>query len=170
MANPTEPHSRLARIHRESTHTRRSFLLGASTTLFAASHTSLFAAAFAPDHAESPLKIESVELIEFHGRYTDEAGVNRQQQVNPLDIYDDLRPAPYTDKPSGTREVAASAVYLRIRTAGGPEGLYGPIEKMQQSLSTMIFARSSSAKTRSPAKHSGTRCIVPTATRAMASS
>ena len=90
-----------------------------------------FAAAFAPAPGQSdgPLKIEAVELIELHGRYTDAAGVNGQQQVNPEDVYDNLRPAPYQDKPSGTKEVQTSAVYLRIRTGGGIEGLYGPIEK-----------------------------------------
>ena len=74
-------------------------------------------------------KIEAVELIELHGRYTEEAGVNEQQQVNPEDVYDSLRPEPYRDHPSGKKEVHTSAVYLRIRTASGLEGLYGPIEK-----------------------------------------
>jgi L-rhamnonate dehydratase len=99
--------------------------------MYAASRTHLFATALAPlpDYADRPLKIEAVELVELHGRYTDTAGINKQQQVTPLDIYDDLRPVPYTDKPSGSKEVLATAVYLRIRTAGGPDGLYGPIEK-----------------------------------------
>jgi L-rhamnonate dehydratase len=110
---------------------RRCFLLGAAATAFAASRTNLMAAALAPlpDHADGPLKIEAVELVELHGRYTDAAGVNRQQQVSPLDIYDDLRPVPYTDKPSGSKEVFTTAIYLRIKTAGGIDGLYGPIEK-----------------------------------------
>jgi L-rhamnonate dehydratase len=110
---------------------RRRFLLGAAATAFTMGHTNLLTAALAPspDRTDGPLKIEAVELIELHGRYTEEAGVNRQQQVNPLDIYDDLRPAPYTDKPSGSKEVLTTAIYLRIRTAGGIDGLYGPIEK-----------------------------------------
>ncbi len=110
---------------------RRSFLFGAAATALAASRTNRLAAALisSPDHVGGPLKIEAVELIELHGRYTDEAGINRQQQVNPLDIYDDLRPTPYTDKPSGSKEVLTTAIYLRIRTAGGIDGLYGPIEK-----------------------------------------
>ena len=109
---------------------RRNFLFGAAAAL-AASRTGLFARTFAPlpDHTDGPLKIEAVELIELHGRYTDEAGVNRQPQVNPLDIYDDLRHAPYADKPSGSKDVLTTAIYLRIRTAGGIDGLYGPIEK-----------------------------------------
>jgi len=111
---------------------RRSFLTRGATgafgaAVFAQSPASALAAVPLAD-AAAPLKIESVELIELHGRYTDAAGVNRQQQVNPEDIYDTLRPQPYADHPSGTREVQTSAIYLRIRTSNGPEGLYGPIE------------------------------------------
>jgi L-rhamnonate dehydratase len=127
---------------------RRHFLLGAAATAFATAGTSAFAAAFAPanDHAEGPLKIEGVELVELHGRYTDEAGVNGQPQVNPLDVYDDQRPTPYTDKPSGSKEVHASAIYVRIQTAGGIEGLYGPIEKsaaivVQQELRPFLLGK-----------------------------
>src|ERR1700742_4344365 len=107
---------------------RRAFMWAATATMFSASRASSLVGAFA-SQSDQPLKIEAVELIELHGRYTEMAGINRQQQVNPLDIYDDLRPAPNADKPSGSKEVLTAAVYLRIRTAGGPEGLYGPIEK-----------------------------------------
>lgn len=110
---------------------RRRFLFSAAAAALVTGHTSAFAAAFAPpvEHSDGPLKIEAVELLELHGRYTDAAGVNQQQQVNPLDVYDDLRPAPYQDKPNGQKEVHTTAIYLRIRTAGGIDGLYGPIEK-----------------------------------------
>jgi L-alanine-DL-glutamate epimerase-like enolase superfamily enzyme len=109
---------------------RRHFLLGATAAL-AATRTNLLAEVFAPqsDRTNGPLKIEAIELIELHGRYTDAAGINHQQQVNPLDIYDDLRPAPYADKSSGTKETLTTAIYLRIHTSGGIDGLYGPIEK-----------------------------------------
>ncbi|HXE09675.1 MAG TPA: enolase C-terminal domain-like protein [Acidobacteriaceae bacterium] len=86
------------------------------------------AAMFAGD-ASAPLKIEAVELVELHGSYTDEGGVNGQAQVNPEDIYDSLRHQPYADHPSGMRQFRTSAIYVRIRTANGPEGLYGPIER-----------------------------------------
>jgi L-rhamnonate dehydratase len=84
-----------------------------------------------PDRAEglALLKIDAVDLIELHGRYTEQAGVDRQAQVNPLDVYDDYRRPPYQDKPDGTREVQYEAIYIRIRTAAGLEGLYGPIER-----------------------------------------
>jgi L-rhamnonate dehydratase len=81
-----------------------------------------------PDGLAS-LKIDAVELVELHGHYTEEAGVDHQPQVNPLDVYDEFRPAPYKDKADGTREVQYEAIYIRIRTAAGLEGLYGPIER-----------------------------------------
>lgn len=107
---------------------RRSFLAQGAATIFITPFAarSLMATAAVPGEV---LEIETVELVELHGRYTDEAGVNGQQQVNPEDVYDSLRPAPYRDRPAGNKEVRASAVYLRIRTSAGVEGLYGPIEK-----------------------------------------
>ena len=129
--NPIRSLYFLARNNLLSRPSRRSFLLSAAATAFAATRTNALTAALVQpqDHAGVPLKIEAVELIELHGRYTDEGGVHGQPQVNPLDVYDDFRPGPYTDKPSGSREFHTSAVYLRIHTAGGIEGLYGPIEK-----------------------------------------
>ncbi len=110
---------------------RRHFLAGAAATLLTSTRANAFVTTLAapPEHADTMLKIEAVELVELHGRYTDTAGINRQQQVNPLDVYDDLRPAPYKDNPSGSKETTTSAVYIRIRTSGGIEGLYGPLEK-----------------------------------------
>jgi L-rhamnonate dehydratase len=113
---------------------RRSFLTGLSGVSVAGVAASVWPAAAqsaqpAIGAGNSPLKIETVELLELHGHYTAEAGVNHQPQVNPDDVYDDLRPTPYTDKPNGQREVKTEAIYLRIRCGGGLEGLYGPIER-----------------------------------------
>ena len=85
----------------------------------------------APLWAQRPngkLKIAAVELLQLAGNRETESGINAQKQVNPLDVYDDLRPEPYSDKPSGSKQVHTSAIYLRLH-AGGIEGLYGPIEK-----------------------------------------
>jgi L-rhamnonate dehydratase len=127
---------------------RRHFLLGSAASAFAATGARALGAQSVPSasHADGPLKIESVELIELLGSYTEEAGVDRQVQVNPLDVYDELRPAPYANKPSGSKQVHASAVYLRIRTSGGIEGLYGPIEKsaaivVQQNLRPFLLGK-----------------------------
>ncbi|HTZ59896.1 MAG TPA: enolase C-terminal domain-like protein [Acidobacteriaceae bacterium] len=124
---------------------RRHFLLGAAASALAAGPTRSMAAVPAPA-ARGPLKIDAVELIELHGTYTAEGGVDHQPQVNPLDVYDDLRPAPYADEPSGPREVHTSAIYLRIRTDAGIDGLYGPIEKsaaivVQQDLRPFLLGK-----------------------------
>jgi L-alanine-DL-glutamate epimerase-like enolase superfamily enzyme len=111
--------------------TRRSFLRNVAATAVLTSSPSAFTRLFAqaPANAAQPLLIKAVELIELHGTYSDEAGVNHQAQVNPLDIYDQLRPAPYADRPAGKKDFKTTAIYLRIRTATGIDGLYGPIER-----------------------------------------
>lgn len=76
-----------------------------------------------------PLKIVEVQLIELKGSYETEAGLNSQPQVNPLDVYDALRPVPYHDKAAGQKRVSTTAIYVRIRTDAGLDGLYGPIER-----------------------------------------
>ena len=75
------------------------------------------------------LRIESVEITQLNGHREDVRGVNHQGQVNPLHVYDELRPRPYRDEAEG-RKVSSgvSALYLTIR-AGGVDGLYGPIDR-----------------------------------------
>jgi L-rhamnonate dehydratase len=76
-----------------------------------------------------PLKISAIELLELHGHRDTVRGVDQQFQVNPLFIYDELRPAPYHDSANPvTAKSATSAIYLRVRTESA-EGLYGPIDK-----------------------------------------
>src|SRR3954449_8626750 len=77
----------------------------------------------------SRFKITDQELIELEGHYEGKSGINRQPQVNPLDVYDELRPAPYHDKPAGSKKFPYHAIYLRIKTNGDLFGLYGPFEK-----------------------------------------
>ncbi len=65
----------------------------------------------------------------MEGRRKTLAGVNGQYQVQPIHIYDELRPKPYHDNPNPQeREGTASALYLTIKTRGGAEGMYGPID------------------------------------------
>src|SRR6185312_2117311 len=101
---------------------RRNFLgTGAAgligSAAFAPARSRALAAAPVVNDGSAPLKIEAVELIELHGSYTDEGGVNGQAQVNPEDIYDSLRHPPYADHPSCMRQFRSTAIYVRIRTA-----------------------------------------------------
>ena len=79
--------------------------------------------------ATESLRITGVDVLELHGHYQATAGLNKQAQVNPEDVYDSLRPPVYQDHPGAETTVKTEAFYLRIRTAAGIEGLYGPIEK-----------------------------------------
>ncbi|HEY7302627.1 MAG TPA: enolase C-terminal domain-like protein [Bryobacteraceae bacterium] len=74
-------------------------------------------------------KIAELEFTELTGHYEAEAGVNGQPQVNPLDIYDDLRQGEYRDRPGKIERRTIKAIYLRIRNNGGAFGLYGPIDR-----------------------------------------
>ncbi|MDE3198206.1 MAG: mandelate racemase, partial [Acidobacteriota bacterium] len=75
-----------------------------------------------------PLRIEAIEIWQYKGHRQGQLG-RQQYQVNPLFIYDDLRPAPWKDPVNPkTGTIAASAYYLRISTAEA-EGFYGPIDK-----------------------------------------
>ncbi len=77
-----------------------------------------------------PLKIAAVEIWQVRGHRDTLPGVDQQYQVNPLYIYDELRPAPYRDNPNPTPgKGAINAYYLKIKTAEGAEGFYGPIDK-----------------------------------------
>ena len=87
-----------------------------------------FVALFAQN--QKKLKITAVELIRVDGHRDAAVGINNQQQVQPQHIYDDLRPRPYKDAPNPTTAARAiSAIYLRIKTDQGIDGLYGPIDK-----------------------------------------
>jgi L-rhamnonate dehydratase len=77
-----------------------------------------------------PVRIAAVEIWQVHGHRETVRGVDQQYQVNPLHIYDELRPKSYRDNPSPTSEkVPAGALYLKINTDAGVEGFYGPIDR-----------------------------------------
>jgi L-alanine-DL-glutamate epimerase-like enolase superfamily enzyme len=95
--------------------TRRHFLAALSTL---------------PAFAQSkPLEITAVEIWQLHGHRDTTRGVDQQYQANPLYIYDELRPKPYSDGRPSSQNAPLSAYYLKIKTDGGPDGLYGPIDK-----------------------------------------
>ncbi len=75
------------------------------------------------------LKITAVEIWELRGHRDAVRGIDQQYQVNPLDIYEELRQKPYRDANPVTASTAITALYLKIVTDGGLEALYGPIDK-----------------------------------------
>ena len=115
---------------------RRKFLAGFSLPLVEA------AAAAGPE-----LKITAVEFVRLEGRREAVTGINRQHQVQPLHIYEDHRPKVYHESGGGERKtVAVNAIYLKIKTAGGLEGVYGPIDRealfvVQQQLRPLLLGK-----------------------------
>jgi L-alanine-DL-glutamate epimerase-like enolase superfamily enzyme len=99
---------------------RRNFVLSVPLSLAAG-------AAFAETQ---PAKIDAVEVWQYRGHHPLVRGVDAQYQINPLFIYDELRPALYHDNPNpgAAQPAPVSAYYVRIK-ADGLEGFYGPIEK-----------------------------------------
>jgi L-alanine-DL-glutamate epimerase-like enolase superfamily enzyme len=76
------------------------------------------------------VRITALELIRLEGEREAQTGVNRQHQVNPLHIYDRHRPKEYQDSPAPeTTTARTTALYLRLGTDAGAEGLYGPIDR-----------------------------------------
>lgn len=93
------------------------------------------------------LKIAAVDFVRLEARREAVTGVNRQHQVQPLHIYEDHRPKVYREGSAGERKtVPVSATYLKIRTAGGLEGVYGPIDRealfvVQQQLKPLLLGK-----------------------------
>ena len=105
---------------------RRQFLAGLGATIA----PPVLHAFQPPTNSAGKLKIAAVEVWKVEGSRSTETGIDRQYQVNPLHVYDELRPAPYHDSPSPvTRTVPISALYLKIKTDQGLEGLYGPVDR-----------------------------------------
>lgn len=72
------------------------------------------------------LKITGLELVRLDGHWHSPEN-DHQYQVNPSHVYDELRPkSPVTTPP---RDEAISAIYLKLQTDAGVEGLHGPIDK-----------------------------------------
>lgn len=73
--------------------------------------------------------IDAVELLKITGPYTSIPGVNRQYQVQPIHIYPELRPKPYSDR-TDSKETTSNITqyYLQIKTKGGLTGFYGALD------------------------------------------
>jgi L-rhamnonate dehydratase len=76
------------------------------------------------------LLIQDVEVLRLTGPREVLRGVNRQHQVQPVHLYPDRRPAPYRDAADAKPEIVSlTQYYVRIRTRGGLEGLYGAVDR-----------------------------------------
>jgi L-rhamnonate dehydratase len=85
---------------------------------------------FAASSNISDLVISEVEILRLTGTHEVVRGRNRQHQVQPLHLYEDRRPAPYHDAENPRREqLPLTQHYVRIRTQGGMEGLYGAVDR-----------------------------------------
>jgi L-rhamnonate dehydratase len=74
--------------------------------------------------------IQEVEILRLTGPRQVVRGVNRQHQVQPSHLYPDRRPPEYRDAADAKPEtVSLTQYYIRVRTRGGLEGLYGAVDK-----------------------------------------
>src|SRR5581483_10423402 len=105
---------------------RRAFLTGSANAVA----TCTIPVFSSPPANNGPLRIADIQVWKLEGRRETLTGVNQQRQVNPLNVYEEFRSKPYRDLPSPVRRLApVSALYLKIRTDQGLEGLYGPIDR-----------------------------------------
>jgi L-alanine-DL-glutamate epimerase-like enolase superfamily enzyme len=110
---------------------RREFLKSVNVVSAFAFLPSFTREAFAAAATLDDLTISEVEILKLLGTHELVPGLNRQYQVNPLHLYEERRPKPFKDPPEGTKSNRRplSHYYLRIRTKGGIEGLYGMVDK-----------------------------------------
>jgi L-rhamnonate dehydratase len=80
--------------------------------------------------ASDDLTISDVDILKLTGTHEIVPGLNRQYQVQPLHVYGERRPKPFRDPAELKPEKRAlSHFYVRIRTKGGAEGIYGLVDK-----------------------------------------
>ena len=99
---------------------------------FFSSLGTLPATAALPAYQQEPhgkLKISAVEIWRVEGRREAVTGNTGQYQVNPLHVYAGHRPKPYHESAAVSAVRPVNALYLKIKTGDGLEGLYGPIDK-----------------------------------------
>jgi len=110
---------------------RRDFLSAFGATSAFAFLPAFTRAAFAEAATLDDLTISDVEILKLSGTHERVPGLNRQYQVNPLHVYAERRPKPFKDPPENTKPERGPLThyYVRIRTKGGVEGLYGLVDK-----------------------------------------
>jgi L-rhamnonate dehydratase len=87
--------------------------------------------AFAANAGDDSLIISEIDVLKLSGSHELVPGLNRQYQVNPLHLYEERRPKPFKDPAPGTAQESRPLThyYVRIRTRGGIEGLYGAVDR-----------------------------------------
>src|SRR5262245_62961848 len=110
---------------------RRDFLSTFGATSAFALLPAVTIEAFGEAFTLDALTISEVEILKLSGTHELVPGLNRQYQVNPLHLYEERRPKPFKDPAPGTQEEkrALTHYYVRIRTKGGVEGIYGAVDK-----------------------------------------
>src|SRR5262245_17990610 len=85
--------------------------------------------AFAAAASLDDLTISDLEVLKLTGTHELVPGLNRQYQVQPLHVYPERRPKAFKDPVDAKPERRPlSHYYIRIRTKGGAEGLYGLVD------------------------------------------
>jgi L-rhamnonate dehydratase len=109
---------------------RRDFLLTAGAGSAFAFLPAFTRDAFAASAAADDLLIAELDVVKVSGTHELVPGLNRQFQVNPLHVYESRRPKPYQDAPANTQPERRplSHSYVRVRTKGGAEGIYGAVD------------------------------------------
>jgi L-rhamnonate dehydratase len=110
--------------------TRRKFISSITKTsalAFLPLHSQLL---FAENRFNADTIIDAVDIIHVTGPFTSIPGVNNQPQIRQTDIYPELRTvAPYKDRTdSKDTTYNMTHIYIRVKTKGGLEGLYGSLE------------------------------------------
>ena len=82
------------------------------------------------DHEERKVsRISEVRILKLSGTRQFTPGVNRQHQVQPQHLYNELRPKPYSDNRNATAETGTIVHhYIEIVTEDGLSGLYGYVD------------------------------------------
>jgi L-alanine-DL-glutamate epimerase-like enolase superfamily enzyme len=107
---------------------RREFLQHAGAAGAAFALPFMTRESFAASQNQPDLVITEVEILRISGPRTRTRGPTGQHQVNPLHLYSDRRPQPFKEAPPREESYDARHHYLRIRTKGGQEGLYGYVD------------------------------------------
>jgi L-rhamnonate dehydratase len=109
---------------------RRDFIRTLGSTSVLAALPLALRQALAEGAGQADLVIQEIEVVRITGPHRDVPGVNEQPQVQPLHLYPERRPPPYRDAANAKAESSPfTQHYVRIRTRGGAEGLYGALDR-----------------------------------------